>query len=309
LPLPKVDWTVWRPRLAYGAFALLSFALALRWTFPADAVKQRLVLEAAARGFQVDAERVGPGGLLGLTAHGLTLESGSGLKVPVDELTASLRLLPLLVGRRSLAFDATLYDGRIRGTADLSGEARRVTAVVAGVDLGRVLPLRKALGADVLGLLDGTADVTLPPAGGDAKPTGEIALTVKEAGIAGGQVPIPGMTGGLALPATKLGTLTALVKLDQGRATFEKLEAAGGEAELSAQGLYAVLQPRLAAAPLFGRAKVKAQDAFWTKPQTQSLKPLAEAALASSRGRDGAWHFQVAGSMGRPNLKPVAPAD
>jgi type II secretion system protein N len=306
--VPKIPWSVWRPRLAYGAFALLSFALALRWTFPADAAKQRLVLEAAARGWQVEAERVGPGGLLGLSAEGLTIESGSGLKVPVDELTASLRLLPLLVGRRSVAFDASLYDGRVSGTADLSGDARSVKVTVAGLDLGRVLPLRKALGADLLGIVDGEADVVLPSAA-DQKPTGQIELAVKEAGIAGGQVPVPGMTGGLSLPRTSLGTVNARVKLDQGRATFERLEATGGDAELSAQGLYAVLQPRLAAAPLFGRAKVKAQEAFWSKPQTQGLKGLADAALASSRGRDGAWNFQVAGSVGRPQLKPTPPAD
>lgn len=304
----KVDWNVWRPRLAYGAFALLSFALALRWTFPADAVKQRLVLEAAARGWQIDAERVGPGGLLGLTAEGLTIESGSGLRVPVDELTASLRLLPLLAGRRSLAFDASLYDGRVHGTADLSGDERSLEVAVQGLDLARALPLRKALGADLVGVLAGRADVLFPSAG-DRKPTGLVELAVEGAGIAGGQLPLPGMSGGLALPATSLGAVAARVKLDQGRATFEQLQATGGEAELSTQGLYAVLQPRLEAAPLFGRAKVKTADAFWTKPQTQALRGIADAALASSRGGDGAWNFQVAGSVGRPSLKPVPPVD
>jgi type II secretion system protein N len=303
-----IDWTVWRPRLGYGAFALLSFALALRWTFPADAAKQRLVLEAAARGWQVDAQRVGPGGFLGLTAEGLTVEGASGLKVPVDELTASLRVLPLLTGRRAIAFDARLYDGRVRGTADLSGDERSVKVSVEGVDLARALPIRKALGADILGVLDGSADVLLPVAA-DKKPTGTIQLAVKDAGLAGGQVPVPGMTSGLALPRTTLGAVTAQVKLDQGRATFEKLEATGGEAELRTEGLYAVLQTRLAAAPLFGRAKVNATEAFWSKPQTQSLRSLAEAALASSRGRDGAWSFQVSGSLGHPMLKPVAPTE
>jgi type II secretion system protein N len=183
-----------------------------------------------------------------------------------------------------------------------------VKVSIEGVDLARALPIRKALGADILGVLDGSADVLLPAAA-DKKPTGTIQLAVKDAGLAGGQVPVPGMTSGLALPRTTLGAVTAQVKLDQGRATFEKLEATGGEAELRTEGLYAVLQTRLAAAPLFGRAKVKATDAFWSKPQTQSLRSLAEAALASSRGRDGAWSFQVSGSVGHPMLKPVAPAE
>jgi len=306
--VPKVDWKRWRPRLGYGAFALVSFALALRWTFPADAVKQRVVMEAAARGWLVDAERVGPGGLLGLSAERLTVESGSGLKIPVDEVTASLRLLPLLVGRRSIAFDATLYDGRVRGVADLSGAERNVNVTVDGVDLGRALPLRKALGADLLGVLEARADVTFPSAA-DGKPTGLVELSVKDAGVAGGQLPIPGMPSGLPLPRTSLGAVSARVKLDQGRATFEKLEASGGDAELSTQGLYAMLQPRLESAPISGRAKLRASDAFWAKPQTQGLRPVADAALASSRGRDGAWHFQVTGSLGHPSLKPVAPSE
>ena len=46
----KIDWIRWRPRLLYGAFTAVAFILALRWTFPAEAVKQRIIVEAAARG-------------------------------------------------------------------------------------------------------------------------------------------------------------------------------------------------------------------------------------------------------------------
>ena len=49
----KIAWNVWRPRLGYGAFTLVAFLLSLRWTFPADAVKQRLVVEAAAQGLSL----------------------------------------------------------------------------------------------------------------------------------------------------------------------------------------------------------------------------------------------------------------
>jgi hypothetical protein len=40
----KIDWNRSRPRLLYGAFTLVAFLLALRFTFPADAVKQRIIL-------------------------------------------------------------------------------------------------------------------------------------------------------------------------------------------------------------------------------------------------------------------------
>lgn len=300
----KIDWNRSRPRLLYGAFTLVAFLLALRFTFPAEAVKQRIIVEAAARGWQIDMADVGPGGLLGIHAEGVTVEDASGLKIPIDELTASLRLLPLLTGRRSIAFDARLYDGDVEGTADLSGDQRHVAITAEGVDLSRALPLRKASGMDLAGKVSGKADLEVPAAP-TGTPTGSIALTVKEAGVNGGQLPVPGMASGIALPKLGLGEIVAAVKLDQGKATFEKLEARGGDADFTAEGLYAVLQPRLQFAPIAGKAKLRVKDAFWAKRETQAFKGIAESALASSRGKDGAWSFQIAGSVGKPQLRPM----
>jgi type II secretion system protein N len=302
----KIDWNVWRPRLGYAAFALVSFLLALRWTFPADAVKQRLILEAAAQGWQIDAASVGPGGLLGVRAEAVTADDGAGLKIPIDRLEAAIRLAPLLVGRRSVAFAAHLYDGDVHGTTDVAGADRRLSMKVDGVDLARVLPLRRAAGVDVAGKVVGTAELTVP-ATGLARAAGRIDVAVKGAAVGPGQLPIPGMSTSFALPRLGLGEVVAGVKLDQGKATFEKLEAKGGDAELSTQDLYAVLQPRLEFSPLSGRAKLKVQDAFWGRTGNPALKGLADAALASAKGHDGAWSFQVSGSVGKPLVRP-APA-
>lgn len=302
----KIDWNRSRPRLLYGAFTLLAFLLALRFTFPADAVKQRIIVAAAARGWQIDMADVGPGGLLGISAENVTVEDASGLRIPIDELTASLRLLPLLVGRQSVAFDARVYDGEVDGIADLSGDERQVAISAEGVDLARALPLRKASGLDLAGKLSGKADLRFPAAP-NGTPEGRVDFTVKDAGVNGGKLPVPGMTAGLALPKLGLGEIVAAVALEKGRATFEKLEARGGDADFTAEGLYAVLQPRLQHAPIAGKAKLRVKDAFWARRETQAFKGLADAALGSSRGRDGAWSFQVAGSVGKPQLRP-APA-
>jgi type II secretion system protein N len=300
----KIDWTRWRPRLLYGTFAAVAFALSLRWTFPSEAMKERLIMEAGQRGWQIEVDRVSAGGLLGMRARGVKLETASGLAIPVDDLTASLRILPLLAGRRSVAFDAVLYDGRVQGTADLSGDARRIAMEVDGVDLARALPLRKASGVDLLGKVTGKADLTFPAAP-DQRPTGRVDLAVKEAGIAGGQLPIPAMGSGLALPRTGLGNVLAAIRLADGRATFEKLEATGGDAEIRTDGLYFLVQPRMEFAPIFGKAKVKVQDAFWAKSGTQGFKGLADVALASAKGTDGAWSFAVTGSVGHPRVQPA----
>ncbi|HEY6001466.1 MAG TPA: type II secretion system protein GspN [Anaeromyxobacter sp.] len=306
MKIGKLDWNVWKPRLAYGAFALVSFVVALRWTFPSQAVKERLILEAGVRGWQIDVDDVSAGGLMGVTARGVKLASDTGLAIPIDEVTASLRPLPLLAGRRSVAFDVRIFAGRVRGTADLAADAlQHVVAEVEGVDLGAALPLRKASGLDLLGRVQGSLDVQLPPSPNE-KPSGRIDLRVKEAGLAGGQLPIPGMTGGLPLPRIGFGEVSAAVQIADGKATFQRLEAKGGDAELSTQGLYFLVQPRMEFAPIFGTAKVKVADAFWSKSGTQGFRGLADVALAQAKGSDGAWSFTVTGSVGHPRIVPAA---
>ena len=190
-PLAKVDWDVWRPRLGYGAFAVVAFLLALRWTFPAEAVRERLILEAGLRGWQFEAGDVAPGGLLGVRARDVRLEDHGGVAIAVDQVDAWVRPLPLLIGRRVIGFDGRVYDGRVRGTAALSGEVRDVSLRIEGLDLARVLPLRKATGLELLGKLGGRAELAIPedPA---THATGRIDLDVAGAAVAGGQLPLPG---------------------------------------------------------------------------------------------------------------------
>lgn len=301
----KLDWILSKPRIAYGAFAGLAFLLALRWTFPSQEMKERLILEAGVRGWQIDVEDVSAGGVLGFTARGVKLASDTGLAVPLDEATISLRVLPLLIGRRSVAYDLRLYDGTLRGTADLSGSVQHVVAEANGIDLGAALPLRKATGLDLLGRIRGSADLTLP-ASPSEKSSGRVEVHVAEAGLAGGQVPIPGMTGALSLPRASFGEVDAALEIADGRATFRRLEAKGGDAMVSAQGLYFLVQPRMEFSPIFGTAKVRVSDAFWAKSGTQGLRGLAEAALAQAKGSDGSWTLSVTGSVGHPRLIPMA---
>ncbi|HEX9241760.1 MAG TPA: type II secretion system protein GspN, partial [Anaeromyxobacter sp.] len=93
-------------------------------------------------------------------------------------------------------------------------------------------------------------------------------------------------------------------KVGDGRATFEKLEATGGDAELRTEGVYFLVQQRMEFAPLAGKARVKVGDAFWAK-SSPGMKGLAEAALAGSKASDGFWTMNVNGSIGHPRLLPA----
>ncbi len=302
----KIPAFLVRPRLLYGAFAVLALALSLRWTFPSEAVKERLIYEAGARGWQIDVEDVRPGALLGIRMDGVTLTDASGLKIPVERLSASLRAVPLLVGRRVVDFRASIYDGTVEGSAGLSGPSRPLTLAVDGVDLARALPLRKAAGVGFSGKVTGRVDLALPGGALD-KASGTAELSIAQAGLAGGQVPIPPLAGGVNLPPISVGALSASAKVETGRISVEKLETRGGDVELSGDGIALVLQPRMEYAPVVGQARLRFQPSLWQKPEAAKLRPIVEAGLASSRAPDGSYRLQLTGSLGHPQVRPVGP--
>lgn len=299
----KIDWSAWRPRLLYGAFFLVALLLALRWTLPSDAVLERLSAEAAARGWQLQASEAGPAGLVGVSLREVTLKDRAGLTIPIDRVDLTLPLWPLLTGRRRVAVDAWLYDGRVQGTFDLAAGPREYRATLEGIDLARALPLRMALGVDLAGLATGTARVSMP-ADEKATPVGQLSLAVKAAGLTGGKLDLPG-AGALTLPAVKLGELAVELVLKDGKGSFEKLAATGGDVELAGEGLYFAWQPRLEFAPLFGKARLKLAPAFSSRPENRGLASLLDAALVGARSGEGAYGLQIYGSLGHPQVRPA----
>jgi type II secretion system protein N len=300
----KVDWNVWRPRLLYGAFFVGAFLLALRQTLPAAAVKDRLVVEAAQRGWQLDADEAGPAGLVGVGLKGVILKDKSGLAIPVEWLDLTMPVWPLLRGKVRVAVAARVYDGTVQGTFDVTGAPQRVDLSVDRLD-SRAIPLRKAAGLDLDGLATGTAHLSLP-ADPKAQASGRADLVVAGAGLAGGKVPVPGMGDGLTVPKLSLGQLTAAVTLADGKATFEKLSTAGGDATVVADGLTVTVQPKLEFAPIYGKVSLKVEDAFAQKPEGRTLKAMADLALSSGKGKDGSYQLQVFGSLGHPQARAAA---
>lgn len=297
----KIDWTTWKPRLLYAAFFVVALVFSLRWTFPSGAVLERLSLEAAGRGWQLEAAEAGPAGLIGLSLREVTLKDKAGLTIPLDRVDLTLPLWPLLTGHRRVAVEAWLYDGRVSGAFDLAAGPREYRASVDGVDLARALPLRMALGVDLAGLVTGAAQVLLP-ADDKGKAEGRVSLQVKDAGLTGGKFNLPG-AGALTLPAAKFGELVVELVLKDGKGTFEKLGATGGDVELTSEGLYFAWQPRLEFAPLFGKARIRLAPAFTSRPENRAFASLLDAALSGARAGEGAYGLQVFGSLGHPQVR------
>lgn len=296
-------WLALRPRLLYGVFAAVAFAFCLRWTFPSEAVRERLIYEAGQRGWQIEVEEVHPGGLLGVTMDGVTLTDAAGLKIPLDELSASLRPLPLLIGKQVLSWRAVAFGGTLAGRTDLSGDERRLDVQLADLNLKAVPPLKKATGMDFNGLASGRIELTLP--GNEPhKATGTIDLTVTQAGLGGGSAVIPPFSSPMTIPPVSLGTLTVVGKAEKGRLAMDKFEFRGGDAELGLEGGVVVLQPRLEYAPVVGKVRLKISPALWQKPSASMYKPMFEAALMNARTPDGSYQYQLFGNLSAPQLRP-----
>ena len=298
----KLALTQFQRRLLYALFTVAAFVLALRQTLPVEALRERLVMEAAARGWQLKVSSVRPAGLVGVRLDGVALESRDGLRVPVERVDASLRLLPLFTGRRSLAFDARLFEGRVKGAVEARGTERRLAFSASGLDLARAAPLRQASGLDLAGVVRGEVDLTVDEKA-PARSAGRVALAVDRAAVNGGTVPVPGMSAGLTLPRVGLGQVTAQGTAREGRFVFDRLDARGDDLEAVADGLYLQLGPRLAIAPIFGKVTLEVKDAFWARGGASGLKSLVELALSPGRTPDGRYALQLFGTLSRPQAK------
>lgn len=298
----------WRRRLGYTAFFILALLFGLRQTFPFDALKEKAIIEAGKNGFRIDLLELGPSGLAGVRATGLVVEpmSMEGLKIPLDQLDLSVSLLPLVAGHLNLSFDARAFGGRVKGGYEQSKTAQRVIAKADDLDLAAAQgPVKKLSGLDLGGTIKADIDVTLDLKE-PAKSDGHIDLDVGKAVVNGGDVPVASMGGTVSLPKMVLGDVTARATVKDGKANFEKLEAKSEDLELSGEGIYFQVQPRLEYAPLFGKVKLKLNDAFWNKSGTAGFKGIAEMALASAKGPDGFYRFQIFGTLGHPQGRPGA---
>jgi type II secretion system protein N len=305
LDLTRIRLEGWKRTAAYALFFLLAFAWALHATFPTEAVKERLILEAAAQGWQVRLNDISPQGLLGVRAREVTLQTRDGSRIPIDEVRVALRPLALLTGRRAVSFDAALFDGKASGVSEQGRSVQRFQLKASGIDLGKAGALRKATGLDLAGILSADVDVTLDEKE-PARNAGTIDLGVKDAAVRGGEIAIPGMASGLTVPPMTLGNVAIRGTVKGPRADFDKVEAKGADVEVIGEQAFLQLQPKVENSPLAGRARVRFAEAFWKQGQAASLRPVVDAALATARLKDGGFGFQIYGTMGKPQARPMA---
>ncbi|QQR46785.1 type II secretion system protein GspN [Myxococcus xanthus] len=247
----------WKILLGYAAFAVVAFVVGLLVTFPYDAIRKRLVSEAAQAGLAVRIGSLRPG-LAGITATNVrvskppqplsadtvaALARGEGMlgaaELGEPLVLDSVALRPALFPP-GIAMRASIMGGTLSASVGLLGDTRvKVTADGLQASGGN---LPAFTGMDLDGELNAALSLTLPKSGAQpdlSQANGELTLDTRNMVIKSGKVAIP-MGGGTAvpmdLPQIDLGALTGRIQFAKGLGTVESLRLKSNELEAVATG-------------------------------------------------------------------------
>jgi type II secretion system protein N len=296
--------------LGYTAFAVAAFVFFFYVTFPYDALRSRLRIEASKAGWDVKLGSLGPG-FLGLKAKKVELrkkplpgeDEEAAQWLHVDALALRPSLFPL-----GVAFSADLMGGSAKGAFGAVG-GLTVMADLRRVDLSRG-NLKAFSGLDLNGELDGKLALKVPVValGGNSAPepdfgqaNGSFKLVGRQVMVNGGTIVIPmyGTPTPMDLPKIAFGELTAQLKIEKGQGTVDALSAKSQDIELVGTGSLK-LAKRLEYSEPNLELKFKAEQDF-----VKRLGMLG-AGLAMMRSDPQNPQFKIAritGFMGKPNFQ------
>ncbi|NNC17114.1 type II secretion system protein GspN [Corallococcus exiguus] len=315
----------WKLVLGYTAFAVVAFILCLLLTFPYDAVRSRLVTEAAAHGLAVRIDSLRPG-LSGVTATNVRLskpptplgsesvaalargESGGlgpdelGQPLIFDSVALRPSLFPVgvVVKMKGMGGTVNIHVGGMSSTS--------LNVDVDGVQAGGG-NLPAYTGVDMEGTLNAKLALTAPGTLIRGQPvdwsqaSGTVALDTQGLTIKGGKAAIP-MGGGPAmpmeLPRVVLGELKGDLQFDKGMGTVRDLNLKSEDLEGSGTGTLK-LGRRLEYSELGLDVRLKFEQAF-----QQRLGPLALAVNMLPQDRDNpGWRGgRLTGMVSSPRFGP-----
>jgi type II secretion system protein N len=306
---PVARWKVVLGYVAFSLFALLFFFVV---TFPYDALRQRVQLEAAAAGLHVKIGSLGPG--FGLRASNLQLskKASDDAEMPPEALqiksvTARPTLFP-----PGLKISANALGGSAVGWVKAFGDFK-IEAELDELDLSQG-NLKGFSGMDLAGKVSAELElaaprVTLPGMKGPGEPdlgqaTGLLKLDLRGLQVNGGTVTVaipmygPDPTP-IDLPKIVIGDLDGSVKFDKGAGTVEKLQGKGPGLELGATGTLKLAKKVEYSEPNL-QLRLKAEPDF-----VKSLGIYGSGlSFLPSDPKDPNWRVaKLTGYLGKPNFR------
>jgi type II secretion system protein N len=313
------------PYVGYPIFYLVALLVFSALTFPFGRLKDRVVTSYNAE----QRKRPGPQQelriedlsswrLTGVRAKGVKLLTASvepgqpPSELAVDEARARLAILPLLVGRRQVNFQADALGGEVEGSFSESSKERTIEVDLDGVDLGALPMIKDALGGlPMEGKAVGAVKLSLPE-GKASKGSGTITVDINDVAIGDGKAKIKGA---LALPKVTVGTLSFVAEAKEGILKISKLAAGGKDIELAGEGR--VQMREMATESLVDvNLRFKINDNYRSKNDvTKSLfgAPGSNAPalfeldpkVKQAKRPDGFYGFHARGLLGRLEFQPA----
>jgi type II secretion system protein N len=288
--------------IGYVAFAVASLLVGLYFTFPAEAVGQRLAHEVRTSSggqYTITFKELAPYRLSGFAAESVRLRTAKPGEAPVeielDALKVRLRLLPLLLARLSAAASIELGKGSLDAVVTKRAtDAYDADLSIDELNLASPPLLPRLAGITFAGIINGSATAALRP---DPKAsTGKASFKLANVSIG------PGTVQGLTLPLIELGTLTPELVIDGGRARVASFKQEGGQVQLKVSG-QATLREKLEQSVLDLCVQVRPDPAFIKRnPTLEPLTQLAE--VRFRRDAQGFLNISVGGTVGAPMTRP-----
>lgn len=278
--------------VAYPAFFLTAFAVLFLFSFPYEALKDRLQSEARQRNVALTIDALRPT-LLGLEARGVQLHL---FKAPDDKAAAEpLRIQTLAVFPHLFPLGAhvraELLGGHLDAALHMVGGSKKFKLRARGLELARLPP--EALGNIAL---DGTiallADLALDLQD-FAKTEGRVALFGTQLLLRKGSVQ------GFSLPRVDVGRLEFDVDLAGGKARLETARSTGVDLISTMEG--EVRQARKVALSTPNVAlRFQPSEAFLKRNTLVS----AALGMAMQKDEEGFYEASIRGTLGKPKITP-----
>lgn len=301
---------LWKRILGYAGFALFALFATFFLTFPYDALKDRVRIEADNAGYFLRIDSMGPG-LFAVRASDVQVSKKSNADPPPE----ALKIDSLTIGPSLFPPGAAVKFKLLGGTvlARVSGlSTTRVRVDVEDIDLAKG-NLKGFSGIDFAGEVEAHFDLSLPraasaanaPAEPDlAQASGTMSFETKGLAINGGTANITIAQFGpeptpVDLPKILLGELSGKFKIEKGAATIEEFKSKSGDLETAISGSIK-LAKRLEYSEPNIEVRVKPD------PEFQKRLGLLGSALSmiGSDPKDPTWRMgRLTGYLGRPQFR------
>ncbi|MEY4576951.1 MAG: hypothetical protein RL701_1654 [Pseudomonadota bacterium] len=239
--------------LLYASFFGLVFVAALYWTFPYDRLRDFVASKLSSgepgsvTATTVEIGELEPTGISGVHVGDLSITHPTTPDSPpsrlhLDDVTAKVSLLSLLLGNQQIALEATSGKGTLDGNLERNGDGKVVKLELSTLDLG-AMSIGSWVGLPLQGQVSGNVDLTIP--NDVTKTTGSVNLEINALRVGDGKAKIkpPGLAAGFTLDELDAGKLKLTLDVKDGIATITRLSADGKDVKLNGKGTIRLAEP------------------------------------------------------------------